>query len=68
MILKETGAILAVLVAVTILGHLWFHMVEALLGRVKRLFAGHEKQESWHPLPEEYEGKQKSCGEDRSET
>ncbi|MEQ2442652.1 hypothetical protein WMO64_04150 [Pseudoflavonifractor sp. CLA-AP-H29] len=35
----ELGAILLVLVAVVIVGNLWFHTVESLLDRLKGLFS-----------------------------
>ena len=34
----EIGALLLFLVAVFIFGNLWFHMVEAILGQIKKRF------------------------------
>lgn len=55
--LQELGAILLVLVAVLVVGNLWFHFVESLLNRVKRLFTRHKEPPAWHPLPPEQEEK-----------
>ena len=45
------GAFLLVLIAVFLFGNLWFHFVEFLLGRIKRLFSGQKDPPAWHPLP-----------------
>lgn len=47
--------ILLLLTAVTIFGQLWFHFVEFLLGRAKRLLFRHEQPPVWHILPDEKE-------------
>ncbi len=51
----EIGKFLLLLVAVFIVGNLWFHFVEAILARIKKLFACHKEPPPWHPLPEEKE-------------
>ena len=56
----EIGAVLLVLIAVFAFGNLWFHLVEALLGRIKGLFPRRGDPPAWHPLPEDRE---KSDGE-----
>ena len=56
MLFYELGAILLVLIAVIIVGNLWFHMVESLLERFKSLFSRRGDPPVWHPLaPEEEE-------------
>lgn len=51
--LGPLGAWLLVLVAVFVVGQLWFGLVESVLGRVKRLLAGRREPPAWHPLPPE---------------
>ena len=51
--LAEIGALLLLLVAVFLFGNLWFHLVEAMLGRIKGLFARRWEPPAWHPLPPE---------------
>ena len=53
MSLGAIGAFLAVLIVVFILGHLWFRFVEAVLERIKGLFARRREPPAWHPLPRE---------------
>ncbi|WP_195985575.1 hypothetical protein [Clostridium sp. D33t1_170424_F3] len=48
----EIGAVLAVLIVVFIAGKVWFHLVEGVLGGIKRLFQK-RKPEVWHALPPE---------------
>ena len=50
---EAIGAFLAVLMLVFILGNLWFHFVEAILERIRRLFARRRKPPVWHSLPRE---------------
>ena len=52
MTLGELGAILLVL-TVVVLGNLWFHLVEGLLERMKRLLTRHREPPAWHPLEPE---------------
>ena len=58
MSLGAVGAMLAVLVVVFIVGQVWFHVVEGVLGGLKRLF-GKEKPATWHTLPPEQEKEDK---------
>ena len=51
----EIGAVLLVLVVVFIVGHAWFHIVEGVLGTLKRLFSRHKEPSVWHTLPPEQE-------------
>ena len=46
---------LALLTAVTVFGQLWFHFVEALLEKAKRLLFRREQPPVWHLLPDEKE-------------
>lgn len=55
MSLGALGAFLAVLVVVFVFGNLWFHLVESVLNRVKRLFTRHQDPPAWHSLPPEQE-------------
>lgn len=57
MLLRELGAWLLLLIVVFVLGNLWFHVVEGVLSRLKRLFVRGKEPPVWHPLPpEEDEG------------
>lgn len=47
--------IAALLMAAVVFGQLWFHFVEALLKRAKRLLFRHEQPPVWHALPGEKE-------------
>lgn len=53
--LRELGAFLLLLVVVFIIGNLWFHMVESVLGRIKGLFMHRREPPAWHLLPPEEE-------------
>ena len=54
----KAGAWLIVLIVVFVFGNIWFHLVESILGRIKRFFMGQEDSGAWHPLPSEQEEKQ----------
>ncbi len=49
--LEEIGAILLFLVAVFILGNLWFHFIETILKGIKRRFTRRKEPPVWHTLP-----------------
>ena len=51
----EIGAFLLFLVAVFIFGNLWFHFIEAILSRIKKILTRHKKSPAWHPLPPDKE-------------
>ncbi len=51
----EMGVFLLVLVAVFIWGNLWFHLVESILGFVRRILTHHKKPTVWHAFPENEE-------------
>lgn len=53
--LMEIGAIILVLLIIVIVGNLWFHFVEAILERIRRLFCRKKEPPAWHPLPPEQE-------------
>ena len=53
MSLGALGAFALFLVAVFLFGLLWFHLVEAVLDRIRRLFSRRKEPPSWHPLPPE---------------
>lgn len=53
--LGEIGAFLLFLAVVFILGNLWFHLIEAILRRIKKLLTRHKKPPAWHPLPADKE-------------
>jgi hypothetical protein len=53
----EIGAFLLFLVAVFIFGNLWFHFIEAILRRIKKIFTHHKKPPAWHPLPPDKENR-----------
>lgn len=58
--LKEIGVILLVLMAVVILGNVWFHLVEWVLGRIRGLLSRKKDPTAWHPLPPEREDQEDS--------
>ena len=51
----EMGALLLLLVAVFVFGNLWFHFVEAILNRIKRLFTRRKEPPARHTLPPDKE-------------
>ena len=51
----EIGALLLFLVAVFIFGNLWFHMVEAILGQIKKRLTRRKQPPAWHTLPPDAE-------------
>ncbi len=54
----EIGAFLLVLVAVFLFGNLWFHFVETILNRIKKLFTRRKEPPTWHMLsPDEEDRK-----------
>lgn len=53
MSLGALGAFALVLVVVFLFGQLWFHLVEAISSRIKRLFFHRREPPAWHPLPPE---------------
>lgn len=59
MTLGTIGAVLAALVVIFIIAHAWFHIVEGVLGGVKRLF-GKKETGAWHTLPPEREQREKA--------
>ena len=56
--LMEIGTVVLVLLVIVILGNLWFHFVEAILERIRRLFHRKEEPPAWHPLPPEQENRE----------
>ena len=53
--LGEIGAFLLFLVAVFIFGNLWFHLIEAILNRIKKRLTRRKKTPAWHTLPPDEE-------------
>lgn len=53
--LGAIGAFCLVLVVIFIVGNLWFHFVESILDRIRRLFTRRREPPAWHPLPPEEE-------------
>lgn len=51
----EIGALLLFLAAVLILRNLWFHFIEGILNRIKKLFTRRKKTPAWHTLPPDEE-------------
>ena len=45
------GAFLLALVVIFIVGNLWFHFVEAILDRIRKLFRGRQEPPAWHLFP-----------------
>ena len=52
---REIGMWGLVLTVIFIFGQVWFHLVEAVLERIKNLFRGRKDPPTWHPLPPEGE-------------
>lgn len=61
----EIGAFLLLLAAVFLLGNIWFHLAEALLDRIKKIFTHGRKPPAWHTLPSDEKGG-KMNGDDRA--
>lgn len=53
--LETIGVVFLVLLVVFIGSKLWFHMVEGLLGLLKRLFTKKKPPPAWHTLPKDEE-------------
>ncbi|MBS5139862.1 hypothetical protein [Anaerotignum lactatifermentans] len=51
--LKEIGGIFVFLLVIVILGNIWFHFIESILQKIKKIIHRHEKPPVWHPLPKE---------------
>lgn len=51
--LDAIGVLLLVLVVVFLFSRVWFHLVEGLLGLIKRLFRRKTEPSAWHVLPQE---------------
>ena len=56
--LQEIGAFLLALIALFLFGSLWFHLVEAILGWIKKSLNRHGKPPVWHPYPTDREDKE----------
>ena len=50
---KEIGALFLALVVIFAFGNLWFHLVEAVLDRIRRSLPRRRNPLAWHPLPPE---------------
>lgn len=57
MSLGAIGAFAVVLVVIFLVGTLWFHLVERILERIRRIFASRRDPPAWHSLPEDPEEK-----------
>ena len=54
----EIGAFLLFLAAVLIFGNLWFHFIETILSRLKKIVTRSKEPPAWHTLPpDEEDGK-----------
>ena len=53
---KEIGAFFLALVVLFAFGNLWFHLVESILRRLKKVFTRHREPPAWHTLPPEEQG------------
>ena len=51
----EIGAFLLFLAAVLIFGNLWFHLIEAILGQIKKIVTRRKEPPAWHTLPQDEE-------------
>lgn len=48
--LKEAGLVAAALLAVVIFGNLWFHFVEGILAKIKKVISREKDISPWHTL------------------
>lgn len=55
----EMGAFLLFLLVVCIFGNLWFHCIETIIRRIKKLFTRRQKPPAWHTLPTNEEDRKK---------
>ena len=51
----EIGAFLLFLAAVLIFGNLWFHFIETILSRLKKIVTRRKEPSAWHTLPQDEE-------------
>ena len=51
----EIGAFLLFLAAVLIFGNLWFHFIETILSRLKKIVTRRKEPPAWHMLPRDEE-------------
>ena len=56
---REIGGLLLLLVAVFLLGMQWCHLVEAVLGWLRKRLTRRRKPPAWHPFPEEEDKEQR---------
>lgn len=55
---EEIGAFLLLLVVIFIFGNLWFHLIEAILGWIKKRLTRRKTPPAWHTLlSDEEDGK-----------
>ena len=55
---KEIGAFLLLLLIAFLFGNLWFHLIEAILNRIKKRLTRRKQPPAWHTLPpDEEDGK-----------
>ena len=53
MSIDEIGAFLFILVIIFLFSNIWFHFIESILSRIKRIFTRHKEPKTWHPLPQD---------------
>ena len=51
----DIGAFLLFLAAVLIFGNLWFHFIETILSRLKKIVTRRKEPPAWHTLPQDEE-------------
>ena len=52
---EEIGAFLLLLVVIFIFSNLWFHLIEAILGGIKKRLTRRKTPPAWHTLPSDEE-------------
>ena len=57
---SEIVWILVLMTALVIFGEFWFHLVESLLERIKRLLLRGRTPPTWHTLPGEIPGEKET--------
>lgn len=51
--LREIGGMFLFLLALVIFANIWFHFIEAILHKLKRICSRHKEPPAWHTLPQE---------------
>lgn len=53
--LREIGGMFLFLLALVIIGNIWFHFIESILHGFNKICTRHKEPPAWHTLPQELE-------------